>query len=734
MPTVAAPKGLFVKDPILAQRTWQGIPGLERTAGGRVFVSWFTGGPKEPSPDNTVVLCRSDDDGKTFTEPQAIGLPKDGMRCFDPALWIDPKGRLWYIFNHGNKDTAVHDVHARICDDPDATAPAFGREFRVGFDAPFAFRMNKPTVLSTGEWIMPVTHASQPVHDWCIGYTAKQQPLLQGVGMSLDEGKTWRLYGAVTAPPWALEGMVTELRDGRLWMLIRTSSGVLWESHSSDRWRTWSAGQASMIASPGSRFFIRRLASSNLLLVNHCGFTGRSHLTAQLSTDDGETWNEGLLLDERGSVSYPDGVADNNGLIWIVYDHDRNGAGEILLARFHEEDASAGRSVSGAVSLKQVINQLDKPKLLPPDWDPKRAADRVLSRLVRVSAPEVKGAHDADLVIVGDRAFVVAEANDIQPGHGAGSHEYCTMSIVNLKTLEPEHIIPMAKSEQVFANEALPVGACFVPRIIMLSDTTLRCFFASEQPGKRQAQTWYRDFDIASLTFAPNIYRMKVKTGDGTFDMQPKYVHADAARQGFRKPARDFGLYLFDSFKVFEGRTYVAINNYPGAQNALAVLNHARDTVEVIGHYYEPTNLDLTESAINRLPDGTWLAICRQEGGNRNYIFTTSRDGRTWATGEHRNVVPNGTNSKPTFDRFDGVYYLGWQEATRIDGVNRSVFNLNLSTDGVNWERKYRFETTESFQYPTFHRHNATIWFTVTQGTGGSTDRIMLGKLEDMET
>ena len=28
----------------LAKRTWQGIPGLERTAKERVFVSWFTGG------------------------------------------------------------------------------------------------------------------------------------------------------------------------------------------------------------------------------------------------------------------------------------------------------------------------------------------------------------------------------------------------------------------------------------------------------------------------------------------------------------------------------------------------------------------------------------------------------------------------------------------------------------------------------------------------------------------
>lgn len=340
----------------LTKRTWQGIPGIERSAQGRVFASWFTGGPKEPAPDNTPVLSRSDDGGKTFTAPEAMALPaSDGTRCFDPTLWIDPKGRLWYIFNRGNKDTAKHDVWARICDDPDASVPIWGAEFRVGYDAPFTFRMNKVTVLSTGDWLMPVTHAEKSIHDWFAG--AKQ---LQGVGISTDEGRTWKLHGAVKSPQWALENMITELKDGRLWMLIRTGSGVLWQSHSTDRGRTWSEGTASTIKSPGSRFFIRRLASGNLLLVNHHNFTGRSHLTARLSTDDGMTWSDGLLLDERGGVSYPDGVQGKDGLIWVTYDRDRNGTGEILLAKFREQDVAAGKDVSRSVSLKQVISKLDK--------------------------------------------------------------------------------------------------------------------------------------------------------------------------------------------------------------------------------------------------------------------------------------------------------------------------------------------------------------------------------------
>jgi hypothetical protein len=95
--------------------------------------------------------------------------------------------------------------------------------------------------------------------------------------------------------------------------------------------------------------------------------------------------------------------------------------------------------------------------------------------------------------------------------------------------------------------------------------------------------------------------------------------------------------------------------------------------------------------------------------------------------------VPRGLNSKPTFDKFGGVYYLGWQENTRFRDCNRSVFNVDISRDGRTWERKYRFESPHSFQYPTFHEHDGTIWLTVTQSDhGGSSDRIMFGKLEEV--
>ena len=54
--------------------------------------------------------------------------------------------------------------------------------------------------------------------------------------------------------------------------------------------------------------------------------------------------------------------------------------------------------------------------LLPATWDPVLAGNEVLQRLVNVTPPGVKGAHDAEFVCVGDRAYVVKEANDTQSG------------------------------------------------------------------------------------------------------------------------------------------------------------------------------------------------------------------------------------------------------------------------------------------------------------------------------
>ena len=328
---------------------------------------------------------------------------------------------------------------------------------------------------------------------------------------------------------------------------------------------------------------------------------------------------------------------------------------------------------------------------------------------------------------------MISEVNDRQAGEAASwPFIYTSLSIVDLRNERLLDVMTVARSEQAFANETLPVGACFVPRVKQIGPQTLRCWFASEQPGKRQSQTYYRDLDLGTLTFEKEIQRMKLTTSVGTFDLQPKPLHDDAAKQGFKRKPVDAGLYMFDNFKEFDGQTYIAINNYLGAQQALCTMNVAADTLTIVGHFNGPGEPALTEPAVNRLPDGSWLAISRKENGDRNYWFSESKDGKTWTTGGEKDFVKNGTASKPTFDMFNDVYYLGWQERTAIAKVGRSVFNIDVSTDGKHWERKYRFETTKSFQYPTFIESNGQIWLCATQGDTDPSrkERIMFGRLE----
>lgn len=377
--------------------------------------------------------------------------------------------------------------------------------------------------------------------------------------------------------------------------------------------------------------------------------------------------------------------------------------------------------------------------ILPVSWDPKLEADKILKKLVNISAPYVKGAHDGEFVFNGDYAYIVSLANNARPGENPFWLDlYSTLSIVNINTMETEKIIDFAKGGQTFANTVLPEGTCTVPRIIRKDEDTIRCFFVSENPGKRQSQMWYRDFSISKQQFSDNIYRAKIQTDEGIFDFQPQYFFRDARIEQEGKKPLDFGLFLVDSFKAFDGKTYVVVNNFFAQLNALAILHDDYETFEILGHFDKPYWRNLSESAVNKLPDGRWCAICRSETAGGNYCFTTSEDGRTWAEAEERPFIQGGDQSKPTFDRFNGIYYLGWQERTRLNNVCRSIFNIEVSKDCVNWERKYHFESEHSFQYPTFHEYNGSIWLTVTQGDTDSTphamykQRIMFGKLEDL--
>lgn len=341
-------------------REFQGIPAIERTPGGRLWAAWYAGGVGE-GPDNYAVVVTSGDDGQTWSEPAAVVDPAGDVRAYDPALWVDPAGNLWLFWAQclsreiNNIFDGVAGVWASRALDPERADTGWSAPVRIGNGV----MMNKPVALSSGAWLYPLGLWN----DLCGGTVppSLRHEKRSNVYASVDNGASFVLRGGADVPDRCFdEHMVVELSGGRLWMLVRTNYGI-GQSFSSDGGNNWTPGENSGIPGPNSRFFLRRLRSGRLLLVNHrvdpAEPKKRENLCAVLSEDEGKTWRGGLLLDERHAVSYPDGTEDETGLIRIIYDRERYTEGEILTARFREEDILAGRIVSPDAALRQLVNR-----------------------------------------------------------------------------------------------------------------------------------------------------------------------------------------------------------------------------------------------------------------------------------------------------------------------------------------------------------------------------------------
>ena len=62
-------------------------------------------------------------------------------------------------------------------------------------------------------------------------------------------------------------------------------------------------------------------------------------------------------MDERTGISYPDAAQDADGIIYLIYDFDRRGAKEILMARFTEKDVMAGMFCSPPAAARLLVNK-----------------------------------------------------------------------------------------------------------------------------------------------------------------------------------------------------------------------------------------------------------------------------------------------------------------------------------------------------------------------------------------
>ncbi|NUQ61268.1 MAG: exo-alpha-sialidase [Pirellulales bacterium] len=291
-----------------------------------------------------IIRKRTEDNGRTWSEkPLGLTVPANfeaplALRTRDGELQL-----FWMVARGGRKAPAVDyliDIW-QACSFQSQTRWSKPQRIFEGYVG----SINGMTELQGDRIVLPFAY-------WVAG-AAEAPPTgcnITTVVTSDDQGATWKLSPArLTAPCYenynganygAVEPSILELAKGRVWMLIRTQTGRLYESFSTNG-SEWSEPVPSRFHSSDSPASLVRLPDNRIVLFwNNCEntsridgagvYTNRDALHAAISRDQGRTWqgfrevyrdplrNESPPKTGDRGVAYPYAAAAKDGKIVLV--------------------------------------------------------------------------------------------------------------------------------------------------------------------------------------------------------------------------------------------------------------------------------------------------------------------------------------------------------------------------------------------------------------------------------
>ena len=303
------------------------------------------------TPSGMEVTCkRTTDNGRSWSAPETLCtmISKEfGTKSawlMPPLLSRDGRLQLFWMVERGSGhrdgvDYFIDVVHAHSLQSLTAWSPP-QRIFEG-----YVGSINGVTQLKSGRIVLPFAY-------WLAG-VAQGPPFGSNATTSVysdDHGDTWnRSPAKLIAPCYtgyngggcgAIEPTILELNDGRVWMLIRTQTGLLYESFSTDG-ANWSDAKPTRFYSSDSPAWLMRLPDKRIVLLwNNCEntsridgegvYTTRDALHAAISSDEGATWRgyREVYLDplrnqsppkegDRGTA-YPYAAAASDGNILMI--------------------------------------------------------------------------------------------------------------------------------------------------------------------------------------------------------------------------------------------------------------------------------------------------------------------------------------------------------------------------------------------------------------------------------
>lgn len=267
------------------------------------------------APGTTYIACRSTrDNGKTWSDEQIISRHDDCqathstiVQTRDGHLHVFYLGFKKFEWKDGSPtENCISDLWTIRSEDGGKT---WGHRQKV-FSG-YTGSTNGGAQTKSGAIVAPFSH-----------YVANPGHLVSRTVVSQDGGATWKLSSAIDIGgkgdhDGAVEPCVLELKDGRLWMLIRTSKGNFWESFSKDDGVTWSAATPTTIPAAHAPAHLVRLADGRILMAWNPLHTGRRELHLATSSDEGKTWSRSVPVAIGTQVTYPYVLEKEPGELWV---------------------------------------------------------------------------------------------------------------------------------------------------------------------------------------------------------------------------------------------------------------------------------------------------------------------------------------------------------------------------------------------------------------------------------
>lgn len=271
------------------------------------------------SRDINIIIRRSADNGKTWSNIESVVDFPDGQSASDPSLIVDHvTNEIFMFYNFMNLDTEkdVYYLHyvksadnGKTWSEPvDITSQIAKPEWHEDFKF---ITSGRGIQTRSGKLLHTMVNLNSGLH-------------LFG---SDDHGKTWYFIDTPIQP--ADESKVIELADGTLMINARVNGkGMRYVHTSTDEGKSWTTEEAPELIDPGCNASIIRYTAiedgykkNRLLFSNAKSEKGRVNMTVRISYDEGKTWSEGKTIYE-GPSAYSDMTILENGDIGLFFEQD----------------------------------------------------------------------------------------------------------------------------------------------------------------------------------------------------------------------------------------------------------------------------------------------------------------------------------------------------------------------------------------------------------------------------